>query len=996
LNRNAQITLHIFKALIEKSPRDLPLYAPNVLSVLSTVIASGDLTIVEESLSLFETFCEHQDISTLLADQDYVRRFEDVVKDYCDLSTRSPAAKKGESMYIELRWQSISLRAVKLVASSAALSSNFGRQLAILMPVILQNLYSYPEDDLQNLLQRAGLEKDPEHTLRPRMSISTVKTNDLDPTKSVRTAAEADKLEKEDIGVMAIQSLQKIFEANNRGQIRLGTTYVLQFISGRNNLLAQTGWATAIIEMIAKWAPTQDGHLILVTVMENLMATAITESAFSNQLMLITLVAWLLSSRINLIGLSVMDILLGLLSHMIGIVSLQFTGEEEGAQILSEKPQSTVITKNQLLDSIIECVGDLATHIYYSDQISDMVSSIMYRLRKPDGGDVSPARSGPESSYFTTSEGRIAALKAVKQTLTTANVRQGKSGQGSVSRRKVDIKTFDNTQWLLNDDDINVRRAYVDVLLTWLKLEVERDASKATDLLAASKVSSKKEAEAQLARRAISAATKAKSRRSSFLRLIHVAIYDQALLKADQEEDVTMMHLLLTSLLEKLGVNAACYGLPMIMRLQEDIQIVESAAFKIGIGSICHGYFLALSQKFNFGNSEVGLEIDEELTRRKDKGLWTNSVIVPPLPLDQLTSFPTERDYTIVESESLIPFDNRPGLVEDISTAYGASVSSPVSSPPMSPLRVFNGPILTATETIELPGSTKEQLLSEWTRDDALNSENDSRKTSISGSKAGTHRSNHRQYLGVAGMTRLNESGASPISAAHSIRTNSIKHGLEKFRRSSVAYSSPTQQSISSHGSLVRVDVLKKVLAGEAPPETGSVDGSSDESMVTAEESSPSASEAEDGGTGDQARPATTSTIQESTTGKAENGSVEPQAPPTVAIDDLVANMPGSIHDDVAHLSEKENEAPSTVVFAPEAGHVAVDPHPAINGSRTLSMRSQRSSRKPRSEKAVSLKDAQGQNPKHWNGGGLDLGSLLNGIEARSNATVGGLGRPPY
>ncbi|MDI1492081.1 MAG: plasma membrane localization protein [Ramalina farinacea] len=79
---NTQVTLQILKALIEKLPRDLPLYAIYLLRIIGSVLRSKDLPIVEESIPLFETFCQHYDVATLAADQELIGQYEDIVRTY--------------------------------------------------------------------------------------------------------------------------------------------------------------------------------------------------------------------------------------------------------------------------------------------------------------------------------------------------------------------------------------------------------------------------------------------------------------------------------------------------------------------------------------------------------------------------------------------------------------------------------------------------------------------------------------------------------------------------------------------------------------------------------------------------------------------------------------------------------------------------------------------------------------------------------------------------
>jgi len=41
--------------------------------------------------------------------------------------------------------------------------------------------------------------------------------------------------------------------------------------------------------------------------------------------------------------------------------------------------------RKELLKKLEKCIGDLATHIYYSDQISDMVQEILAHLKARSG-----------------------------------------------------------------------------------------------------------------------------------------------------------------------------------------------------------------------------------------------------------------------------------------------------------------------------------------------------------------------------------------------------------------------------------------------------------------------------------------------------------------------------------------------------------------------------------------------------------------------------------
>jgi hypothetical protein len=909
------VTLQILAALIEKSPRDLPLYAPYVLKIFNLILHSDDITMVESSLPTFEAFCDHHDVASLAADQEYLRQYEEIVRRYAALaSTRPKPTKQAPTAPVAMRWRVVGLQAVKSVASSEALASVAGRQLDVIMPMLLENLWTDSDDYLELLLLRAQLEEkiDVEKMLRRRTSIATVRTvetSDTNPAALSGTTADADKLAEEDIGVLAIQCLKQIFVVNNRSQIHGAITSTIRFIAERlaqGEVVTNTnpvtgedrGWATTIFLMVARWTPVQDRHVILTTAMESLVRCPLTEENLPQQVVLTTMIGSLLRSDINLIGLSVMDVLLGLVQHILRVLQIsgqeslfQPTGSPVGDKLskasskepspsnstvgppITEKVALPSEPRKELLARLEQCVGDLATHVYYADQISDMISAILHRLKPSPLSAIATAAAAiedPEATtnvlsasanvvedpntdgFFSFDTAKITALKAIKAILLVATQRKI-SGAASLGRNRVGVRVWEGTQWLLRDPDGRVRKAYVDALLTWL----EREMTKA-DLRAFEDKTTQhsqksltrtggEDSAANLTKRAVSNASHrekpSKPSKTTFLQLLNLAIYENALQYIDSEPDLLLLHLLLVVLVEKLGINAVKSGLPMIFRLQEDIQDAETMA-KVRMGSLCHGHFWQLSSKFGFELSGIGLEIHNEIARRQRKGFWVEMVQLPPARLDQIGTpgtIITHQGLPMdeIESESLKPFDDRSAMVELISIAYSETMGSPPSSPPTSPGRTLNAPILDGSSANpvssehRLPAKIKEEMLSEWSRESVIAGAQESSKTvSLNGSRAGTGSGKHpRNFLAVNGNDKnggTHSGTQSPYSAHHHPHPQRTAYGLvgglgaiQKFPKSPGQGGSPLAASDSSRNSVTRVDQLKRVLSGQAPPSRG-------------------------------------------------------------------------------------------------------------------------------------------------------------------------------
>lgn len=1014
---------------------------------------------VESSIPTFESFCEHHDGASLSADQEYLLQYEEIVRIYASFaSTRTFQGKAVVSAPVAMRWRSAGLQAIKSVASSEALASLAGRQLDVVVPILLENMWTDSGEFLDTLTSRARLEEkvDSERLLRRRTSIATVRTAETsteNPLALSGSTADADKLAEEDIGVLAVQCLKHIFVVNNRSQIHSATTAVLRFVKDRvsqNERVIEEdrggytgrGWATKIYEMIARWTPVQDRYVILVTAMDALVRSPLTEGNLRQQLVLATMVDFLLKSDVNLIGLSVMDVLLGLIQHVLRVLQLDGasphyqqsngTGEVKydsgspspntsvlGGLEVSEKPTDL---RRLLLLRLQDCIGSLATHVYYADQISDMVSALLLRLKPSPSAGIPNAAAAIENpsaastavtavidliedpatdGFFSFETAKVKALEAVKAILLVASHRKNMTG-GSLGRNRVSIRVWESTEWLLRDSAGSVRKAYVDALLTWLEREVNKSELQVHDeKIKTTTKASRDDAAVNLSKRAASNSSHrdkgSKTPRTTFLQLLHLASYENALQYVDFESDVVLLHLLLTSLSEKLGVNSVKYGLPMIFRLQEDIMDIESPIAKIRIGSLCHGYFWAVTEKFDIDTSPIGRVIQNEIYRRKKKAFWVDRINVPPLPVANIgvpgqstpqQALPLER----LETESLLPFDDRFQMVKLISLSYSESITTPPPSAPNSPGRSFSHPILSsdgaADEDRSLPEAIKEAMMSEWTRESVLaNVQSSSKTVSLNGSRSGTNTTGNRNFLAVNGKSG-NSGSATPQHHPHSHRsrpnsTFGLVGGLgalTKIRKGDGH--SPSPASESSRNSVTRVDALKRVLSGQTGlPGTKEVAHSdaSSESMVSYDFT---ASEVSFNPPGQQA----SAPLERSVSLREPNDRSRSKSRDRASPDERA--RPLTSHPVLAKGQEKE-DFDMVPPVPPLPVSVTGDSTSTRDYAPKASLRKGRSVRKTATDKPVS----------NWGEEGpvVDLQSLLNGISTGEEAGVSGnVVKPPY
>ncbi|UNI24299.1 plasma membrane localization protein [Purpureocillium takamizusanense] len=1051
---NVQVTLGILAALVEKSPKDVALIAPCILRVLDLVLRSDDITMIESSLPTFEAFCEHHGASSLFADHSYLQQYQAIVRSYAQLASPHHVPAKGGpvSRPVQLRWRNAGLDAIKCVASSDALSSVVGRQVDVIVPMILENMWT-DDDHFLDLLHgrvQTGERSEADKMFRRRNSVNTVRTadtaGDTNPLAISGTAMDVDKLAEEDIGVLAMQCLKNIFVVPNRAQIHMATFSLLKFISQKvaqgEDVVVPTekgdegdaGWAVKIYGIVARWAPVQDRYVILVAALETMMKTPVKDDTLRQHLTLTAMMRSLLRSDTNLIGLSMMDVLLGLVKQTKRLFQLHNGSAHEGSQSeektdAEKEPQNRTQRKG-LLHQLERCIGDLATHVYYADQISDMVSALVSKLKpgrtasisslgqvdkrdaNENGGpassnvDLPGHQSPPSDTDFSYKRSKVSALRVIKAILLVANPKTRMSGNKDLSRNRVPVTVWEGTQWLVRDPDGQVRRAYVDALATWLDREtVKSDADAQDDANLQSRSSTAKHSrDMPSSRRAVSGASKGerqpRARRSQFLPLLHLAIYDSALQFVDFDSDIAFLHNLLTRLVFSLGVNATRYGIPMIYRLQEDVLALDQPIHKVRIAALCHGYFWVLTEKFDFESSVVGLAIQNEIIRRRSKGFWVQGVQVPPPLLDHLgtpghTGPPPTWDLSALETEELLPFDDRTSLVECVATGYRESSLSPPASPAASPGRSHTTPILGSSMNSlppgehghDLPGIFRDNMLAEWSRDSALSALAECKTESITGSKTGTTGTNqNRLTINTAGVNGGGYQPASPFGSMRNLRPHSSQvHGdrlnsMTNLRKTSMRSAVSPSISESSKGGIASVEQLKMILAGNVSPQMAGIPGvdededDSGDSMVSfeytpsEEESFSPTTQPDNGGTMGDA-------LSRTVSGSKFKGPLSSNPTYQVNCEDEEDVPPVPPLPNLSSLSNKGSML---------HGDVSVHDYAASSVRRNLS------SRGGDSVRAKSLRSRE-------DGRGTDLQDLLRGIDSRAGeGSLGNLTKPPY
>ena len=209
-------------------------------------------------------------------------------------------------------------------------------------------------------------------------------------------------------------------------------------------------WAVELVTLVLQWLPIQHRYLCVSASLEDLDSGSkrYQDKAISTpkQELILTILEGILTTGESLIGLNVMDVLNLLIDKIAIQISLHPT------------------TKIDVIQKLVNCVVGLAGHVYYTDQIRDMCSSIMewsrplLRSLNPVSGKDSPATEGDEDVQDV----KLAAIWSLR-TLKGVLAKRG----GSVGLDEVWL----GTEGGLAGREGEVRIAYVDALTTHIRSE---------------------------------------------------------------------------------------------------------------------------------------------------------------------------------------------------------------------------------------------------------------------------------------------------------------------------------------------------------------------------------------------------------------------------------------------------------------------------------------------------------------------------------------------
>ncbi|KAG0236210.1 plasma membrane localization protein [Actinomortierella wolfii] len=441
-------SLEIIKSVMVASKAHLNIFAKNIVSILDTLLADiSDFDIVRHCQNVFAVFCNAHDGSTLGVDAEFRSIYDRVVMRFAEIATI-----KFDQPNTRNRYRMVGLRALSGVVSSQALyACDHKTQLNMVLPSILDIL-------IESKTTLDALEpSDPVVPPSPRRSMSIHQA--VHPDNTVLD---------DDVTAEALFCLRALFKTANGTNVRLTLGPTFTYLDDNMPWWPAT-FGIGIIKVILNSILPQFRYMLVNELIIRLDAVEASTPdpilCLQKRATLISALEAILTSSLSFVGMPVLEVLNSLLGTLTKSLASSSASTKEGQLAALE---------NVIQDGLVNSIGGLATHIYYSNQIPHIISHLVGKLSNQVGASLQP----PTIEGVPTAEYRIALIKCLKAVIRTSK----KSGRQSSSFNAVEVSAELLTPCLglLLESNVSVRTGFAQVLITFL-MPAEETPSNATN-----------------------------------------------------------------------------------------------------------------------------------------------------------------------------------------------------------------------------------------------------------------------------------------------------------------------------------------------------------------------------------------------------------------------------------------------------------------------------------------------------------------------------------
>ncbi|GAB5593003.1 plasma membrane localization protein [Umbelopsis nana] len=513
--QNNQVSLDIIKALIQTCHRDLNLFSKYVVDILEMVLGTRDLDLIDIACGTFVTFCTYHDGSTLVVDPEFTAKYERLIRkfaEFCQYENGDNALK------LNLRY--IGHRGVQGAITGEALhASDFNTQLSIILPPILDSLST-------TQISLAHLAENEEGSI------------------DIRQSALDKKLTELDVVTLALQTLQHLFRAIRGASVRQALVPYFEYedpFLDKNGCWWPSTFAVSVTEIMLQALQPQYRYILVSELLQYLDAVPVgtqKENASQKQACIVSMLDATLNADLPLVGISVMEVLNTAFNYLVKSVK-----SRPDSHIMPSKADQEGQYSYAVFTGLIHSISGLAKHIYYANQVNDIIGYIVAKLR--------PQTSLKEVDGIPIARYRQSLLNC----LTLVIEKCAKQADQSATKPQVSLEALVPAFGLLSDDDEDTRRQFANAAGVFIK----RCASLTTEQPSLRTPSS----------RTLSSHNKNKEHNESmFISSIHHAVVEWIQVPNLTPRDIVSSFQILQTLSANFGANATIRGLPLIFKIQ--------------------------------------------------------------------------------------------------------------------------------------------------------------------------------------------------------------------------------------------------------------------------------------------------------------------------------------------------------------------------------------------------------------------------------------------
>ncbi|KAI9288404.1 hypothetical protein BC943DRAFT_316450 [Umbelopsis sp. AD052] len=507
--QNNQVSLDIIKALIQSCHRDLNLFSKYVVDILEMILGTRDLDLIDIACGTFVTFCTYHDGSTLVVDAEFTAKYENLVRKFAQFCQYENG---DEALKLNLRY--IGHRGVQGAITSEALhAADFNSQLSIMLPPILESLSA------------------------TQIPLTRLADNE-DGSVDIRHSALDRKLTELDVVTLALQTLQHLFRAIRGASVRQALVPYFEFLD-KNGCWWPTTFAVSVTEIMLQALQPQYRYILVSELLQYLDSVPVeNQNATEKQACIVSMLHSTLNSDLPLVGISVMEVLNTAFNYL--VKSIKYRPD---SHIIPSKADKSGQYNYAVYNGLTHSISGLAKHIYYANQVNDIIGYIVAKLR-------------PQTSLKDVDGIAIGRYRqCLLQCLTLVIEKCSKEVDHSATKPLISLDVLVPALGLLSDDEEDTRRYFSNTVGVFIK----RCASWSSEQPALRTPSS---------RTLISSNKSKEQSESMFISSVHSAVVEWIQVPNLTPRDIVCTLQVMRALSANFGANATIRGLPLIFKLQ--------------------------------------------------------------------------------------------------------------------------------------------------------------------------------------------------------------------------------------------------------------------------------------------------------------------------------------------------------------------------------------------------------------------------------------------